>query len=194
MSSWSLLQLLHVLQFLFWRWSLSNDDDPLPQRKHELLDKSHFGADPQWKSLGWGMDTAKINCIRHPTNHDEFSCSAQFHNCTRTFYGKNKLPTTWTKHDAFCSWAKKVFYDRPAIGIAIAIGAMINDALINPFFTNLQQTRKSIPICRVRSFQFLQIHIPISIEIYRFLIVYCRRGQFLLHFKQQSTFFCGFLP
>lgn len=33
-----------------------------------------------------------------------------------------------------------------------------------------------------------------SIEIYRFLIFYCRRGQFLLHFKQQSTFFCGFLP
>lgn len=48
---------------------------------------------------------------------------------------------------------------------------------------------KTKSITNSPSFRFFRI----SIEIYRFLIVYCSQSQFLLHFKQQSTFFFAFL-
>lgn len=141
-----------LLPLLFWRWSLSNDDDPLRQRKHELLDKKEFSSDLTEKiahivALKMEMDTVEINRVRlhvetNPTNHDEFSCSAQFHKSIWAFYGKNKLKTTWMEHDAFRSRAKKVFYD--LLDIEIAIGAMINDASIIPFLIGLEQITKSI--------------------------------------------------
>lgn len=164
--------------------------------KQELLDKKYFQVENVEITMKIArfyvgkmeMDTAEINYIvLHIETPNKswwifmFCSISQFR---LKFYGKNKLQTSWMKHDALLSRAKKVFYD--LLDIEIAIGAMINDALIIPLLANLEQ----IP----NQFWFGFLFSSIPIEIYRFLIVYCRRGQVLLHFKQQSTFFCGFLP